>query len=194
MAWPLCPGRPQPIPGVRFLTCCFPNAWHLIVTCCLCSTLRRGPCGAILVCSSRSPVYINAAHNRPAATSVYSGGSGSLGGRHTSGAPAPTHASVSHLPWVPTAAHWASGSKCSHRCLERLQRFPAFADAYAYFQQLAETLRPLLNASPTRAAAAAHGDRAPSTFDAASPEAYQTPRGTRTRLASQQSDEAPTQR
>ena len=33
--------------------------------------------------------------------------------------------------------------------LERLQRFPAFADAYAYFQQLAETLRPLLNAPPT---------------------------------------------
>jgi len=33
--------------------------------------------------------------------------------------------------------------------LEWLQRFPAFADAYAYFQQLAETLRPLLNAPPT---------------------------------------------
>jgi hypothetical protein len=33
--------------------------------------------------------------------------------------------------------------------LERLQRFPAFADAYAYFQQLAESLRPLLNAPPT---------------------------------------------
>jgi hypothetical protein len=33
--------------------------------------------------------------------------------------------------------------------LERLQRFPAFADAYAYFQQLVETLRPLLNAPPT---------------------------------------------
>jgi tetratricopeptide (TPR) repeat protein len=33
--------------------------------------------------------------------------------------------------------------------LERLQRFPAFADAYAYFQQLAETLRPLLSAPPT---------------------------------------------
>jgi len=31
---------------------------------------------------------------------------------------------------------------------EQLQRFPAFADAYAYFQQLAETLRPLLNAPP----------------------------------------------
>jgi tetratricopeptide (TPR) repeat protein len=33
--------------------------------------------------------------------------------------------------------------------LEQLQRFPAFADAYAYFQQLAETLRPLLSAPPT---------------------------------------------
>jgi hypothetical protein len=33
--------------------------------------------------------------------------------------------------------------------LEWFQRFPAFADAYAYFQQLAETLRPLLNAPPT---------------------------------------------
>jgi hypothetical protein len=32
--------------------------------------------------------------------------------------------------------------------LEWLQRFPAFADAYGYFQQLAETLRPLLNAPP----------------------------------------------
>jgi tetratricopeptide (TPR) repeat protein len=31
---------------------------------------------------------------------------------------------------------------------ERLQRFPAFADAYAYFQQLAEALCPLLNALP----------------------------------------------
>jgi tetratricopeptide (TPR) repeat protein len=33
--------------------------------------------------------------------------------------------------------------------LEWFQRFPAFADAYAYFQQLAETLRSLLNAPPT---------------------------------------------
>jgi hypothetical protein len=33
--------------------------------------------------------------------------------------------------------------------LEWLQRFPAFADAYTYFQQLAETLRPLLNAPPS---------------------------------------------
>jgi hypothetical protein len=33
--------------------------------------------------------------------------------------------------------------------LEWLQRFTAFADAYGYFQQLAETLRPLLNAPPT---------------------------------------------
>jgi tetratricopeptide (TPR) repeat protein len=33
--------------------------------------------------------------------------------------------------------------------LERLQRFPAFADAYTYFQQLAEALRPLLNAPST---------------------------------------------
>jgi len=31
---------------------------------------------------------------------------------------------------------------------ERFQRFPAFIDAYAYFQQLAETLRHLLNAPP----------------------------------------------
>jgi hypothetical protein len=33
--------------------------------------------------------------------------------------------------------------------LEWLQRFPAFADAYGYFQQLAETLRPLFIAPPT---------------------------------------------
>jgi hypothetical protein len=33
--------------------------------------------------------------------------------------------------------------------LEWLQRFPAFADAYAYFQQLTETLRPLLNVPST---------------------------------------------
>jgi hypothetical protein len=33
--------------------------------------------------------------------------------------------------------------------LEWFQRFPAFADAYAYFQQLAETLRPRLNAPST---------------------------------------------
>jgi hypothetical protein len=32
---------------------------------------------------------------------------------------------------------------------EWLQHFPAFADAYAYFQQLAEALRPLLNAPST---------------------------------------------
>jgi hypothetical protein len=32
---------------------------------------------------------------------------------------------------------------------EQLERFPAFADAYAYFHQLAETLCPLLNAPPT---------------------------------------------
>jgi tetratricopeptide (TPR) repeat protein len=32
---------------------------------------------------------------------------------------------------------------------EWLQRFPAFADAYAHFQQLAEALRPLLNAPST---------------------------------------------
>jgi hypothetical protein len=34
--------------------------------------------------------------------------------------------------------------------LEWLQRFPAFTDAYAYFQQLAETLRPLFNAPSTQ--------------------------------------------
>jgi len=33
--------------------------------------------------------------------------------------------------------------------IEWLQRFPAFVDAYTYFQQLAETLHPLLNALPT---------------------------------------------
>jgi hypothetical protein len=33
--------------------------------------------------------------------------------------------------------------------LEWLQCFPVFADAYAYFQQLAETLRPLFNAPST---------------------------------------------
>jgi tetratricopeptide (TPR) repeat protein len=33
--------------------------------------------------------------------------------------------------------------------LEQLQRFPAFADAYRYFHQLVEGLRPLLNAPPT---------------------------------------------
>jgi tetratricopeptide (TPR) repeat protein len=32
--------------------------------------------------------------------------------------------------------------------LEQLQHFPVFADAYAYFHQLVETLRPLLNAPP----------------------------------------------
>ena len=32
--------------------------------------------------------------------------------------------------------------------IEQLQRFPAFADAYAYFHQLAGTLRPLLNTPP----------------------------------------------
>src|SRR5215510_14184867 len=53
MAWPLCPGHLPPILGVRLLTCSFPNAWHSIVICCLCSTLRRGPCGAMRVCSSR---------------------------------------------------------------------------------------------------------------------------------------------
>jgi tetratricopeptide (TPR) repeat protein len=33
--------------------------------------------------------------------------------------------------------------------LEQLRRFPAFADAYAYFHQLAGALHPLLNAPPT---------------------------------------------
>ncbi len=62
--------------------------------------------------------------------------------------------------------------------LERLQRVPAFADAYAYFQQLAETLRPLLNtASPEPLLLTETEPPLPATRHR--PRPTRTPRGTR---------------
>jgi hypothetical protein len=62
---------------------------------------------------------------------------------------------------------------------ERLQRFPAFADAYAYFQQLAETLRPLLNAPPTEPLRLLTETEPPPSSTRRRPRPTRTPRGTR---------------
>ena len=61
--------------------------------------------------------------------------------------------------------------------LEQLQRFPAFADAYAYFHQLAETLHSLLNAPPTEALPLLTETEPPPTRRR--PRPTRTPRGTR---------------
>ena len=70
--------------------------------------------------------------------------------------------------------------KCSPAALlEWLQRFPAFADAYAYFQQLAETLRPLLNAPPTEPLRLLTETEPPPPSTRRRPRPTRTPRGTR---------------
>jgi len=63
--------------------------------------------------------------------------------------------------------------------LEQLQRFPAFADAYAYFQQLAETLRPLLNAPLTESLRLLTETQPPPSSTRRHPRPTRTPRGTR---------------
>jgi tetratricopeptide (TPR) repeat protein len=63
--------------------------------------------------------------------------------------------------------------------LEWLQRFPAFADAYTYFQQLAETLRPLFNASPTEPLRLLTETESLPASPRRRPRPTRTPRGTR---------------
>jgi tetratricopeptide (TPR) repeat protein len=63
--------------------------------------------------------------------------------------------------------------------LERLQRVPAFADAYAYFQPLAETLRPRLNAPPTEPLRLLTETEPPLPSTRRRPRPTRTPRGTR---------------
>jgi hypothetical protein len=63
--------------------------------------------------------------------------------------------------------------------LEQLQRFPAFTDAYAYFHQLAETLRPLLNAPPAEPLQLLTETEPPPPPARRRPRPTRTPRGTR---------------
>jgi hypothetical protein len=111
----------------------------------LCATPRPG---AMRVCSNH-PDHISAAHNRPANPCL----------------PWRQWLAAVVTPLVHQRLHTQASATTSTGCQqqptglqeevlpallrERLQRFPAFADAYAYFQQLTETLRPLLNAPPT---------------------------------------------
>ena len=61
-------------------------------------------------------------------------GSGSLGGRHPSGAPAPAPASVSHhLHRVPTAAHRASGRSAPSIAARVAPTFPGFCRCLCVF-------------------------------------------------------------
>jgi tetratricopeptide (TPR) repeat protein len=63
--------------------------------------------------------------------------------------------------------------------LEWLQCFPVFADAYAYFQQLAETLRPLFNAPSTEPLQLLTGTEPPPPLTRRRMRPTRTPRGTR---------------
>jgi hypothetical protein len=62
---------------------------------------------------------------------------------------------------------------------ERLRHFPAFTDAYGYFQHLAEALRPLLNAPTTEPLRPRAETEPPPPLTRHRPRPTRTPRGTR---------------